>query len=468
MADPREWRPLPSQERALRSSVYELLFGGAAGPGKSTYLVMAPLRWVEHPAFRAILLRNSFPELERTLIAKSRDTYHALGGSYHEQRRTWTFPSGAQIAFGYLERDADVLQYQGAEYTFVGFDELTHFSEVQYRYLTSRARTTADLPIRIRATSNPGGPGHEWVRARWGAWLDKPPAARPSEVLHYLPDDGPVGRRADASHPGALGRTFVPGLLAENRYLGPQYRAQLEALDPVTRRQLLEGDWDARPSRGLYFPPSSWRRLASVPPGLRCVRAWDLAASPEGDWTVGVKMGRDPDPKTTSPFVVVDVIRFRGGPADVRARVLAAALTDGPEVAIVLPQDPGQAGKDQAESYARALAGYNVRFRRPTGDKATRAAPFSAQASAGTVAILDAPWRAAFADELAGFPEWDHDDQVDAASDAFAALTGQIPGAMVEWASALAGIQVGRHEAPSRSLCLPDEDDEQVLFSRRD
>lgn len=153
------------------------------------------------------------------------------------------------------------------------------------------------------------------------------------------------------------------------------------------------------------------------------VRRWDLAAtrqtgSNNPDWTVGVKMHHLPDGR----FVVADITRLRGDPAQVEAALLATAARDGVGVDIVLPQDPGQAGVAQARYLTGRLAGYKVRCVRETGDKATRAAPFAAQVNAGNVLLLRAPWVHAFMEELAAFPAAMHDDQVDAASGAFAAL----------------------------------------------
>lgn len=456
-----EWRPLPAQERALRSVAFEELYGGAAGGGKTDFLLVAPLRWVEHKGFRALLLRRSFPELERTLIARSRELYPRVGGRYHEQRHEWTFPSGAKIAFGYAERDSDAQRYQGAEFSFIGFDELTHFSETVYRYLTSRARSSEGLPIRIRSTTNPGGKGHEWVRARWGAWLNKPRVAAFGELRYYDAD----GAEVPGDVEGALSRTFVPAALSDNPYLPAEYRAQLAALDPVTRRQLLDGDWDARPAKGLYFPAAAWKYLEVAPAGLRRTRAWDFAASPEGDWTVGVLMGRDDTKDARHPFVVLDVVRLRGRPADVRALVLATAESDGRSVRIIIPQDPGQAGKDQAEQYVRALAGYDVRTKRPTGDKTHRAAPASAQQSAGNFALVRGPWNRAYVDEHTGFPEWEYDDQIDAGADAFNDLADRGGAADVKgWLEDFAAGGVGeRRETSGRGFNRPPserEDDE--------
>jgi hypothetical protein len=127
------WTPLPMQSDALACEAYELLVGGCAGPGKSEFLVVDPLRWTGHKAFRAILFRNTFEELERSLISKARRLYPPLGATYHESRHIWTFPSGAQIGFSYLEREKDVHRYQGALRQGVS----RHVGRARYR-ITSR------------------------------------------------------------------------------------------------------------------------------------------------------------------------------------------------------------------------------------------------------------------------------------------------------------------------------------------
>lgn len=416
--DPNAWRPTAAQRSALRSSAYELLYGGAAGGGKTAYLTVAPIRWCHLASFRGLILRRSFPELERTLIAASREMYPRLGARYHEQRHEWTFPSGARVAFGYCERDADVLRYQGAEYSFLGFDELTHFSETAYRYLTSRARSADALPIRIRATTNPGGPGHEWVRRRWGAWIGRGADALPGDVRWFDPE----GREAAEGAPDALSRTFVPARLEDNPYLGAEYRAQLLALDPVTRAQLLDGDWDATIGEGKLFHRDWWHYLDAVPSDCDAsVRAWDLGATADGDPTRGVLMHRRPA-GAVPRWIVSDVVSVRGAPHEVDAAVKRTAAMDGQRVTIVLPQDPGQAGVEQILRYQRDLAGWHVLGRRPVGDKVDRAKPLSSQVGARNVGLVRGPWVAAFVAELHAFPDGVHDDQVDAAADAFATL----------------------------------------------
>ena len=159
--------------------------------------------------------------------------------------------------------------------------------------------------------------------------------------------------------------------------------------------------------------------LAAAPRVTRSVRAWDFGAG--GDPTAGVLLG-DAGREASPRWVVLDVVTHRGAPHEVHALVKATAERDGAGVTVVVPQDPGQAGVDQAAAYTRELVGYDVRTRRPTGDKVTRARPWSAQVGAGNAGLVRAPWTAAFVAELHAFPEGSHDDQVDASADAFATL----------------------------------------------
>lgn len=196
----------------------EALYGGAAGGGKSSALLMAAAQYVDTPGYAALLLRQSFPDLMQpdALIPRSKSWWHNKA-DWNAQTRRWTFPSGATVSFGYLERDDDVYQYQGAAYQFIGIDELTQHSEFRYRYLFSRLRKPDGMsaPLRMRASANPGGKGHEWVKQRF--------------ITGHDPD-----------------RAFVPARLSDNPTLGyDDYVASLQYLDPLTRAQLLAGDWDA-------------------------------------------------------------------------------------------------------------------------------------------------------------------------------------------------------------------------------
>jgi predicted phage terminase large subunit-like protein len=205
--------------------------------------------------------------------------------------------------------------------------------------------------------------------------------------------------------------------------------SQVEELERSLGAYATAGQLQQRPAprEGGLFQYSWFQPISALPAGVtRTVRAWDLAAtkkatSNDPDWTAGVRMSRTQG----GLFIIEHCRRFRGSPMEVEASLLATSKTDGPRVTVRLAQDPGQAGKAQAEQLVRKLAGYPVKVERPTGDKGTRAAPFASQAEAGNVRILvtgdpvaDA-WIEPFLDELCLFPAARHDDQVDAAADAF-------------------------------------------------
>lgn len=172
-----------------------------------------------------------------------------------------------------------------------------------------------------------------------------------------------------------------------------------------------------------------WLRPVDVLPKQRVrVRAWDIANSVTGydpDWTVGVLMSRGED----GIIYIEDVVRFRATPGEVEREIKATAILDGRKTIICLPQDPGAAGKHQSSYLTRQLHGFIVKIHRPTGDKVTRAGPFASQCEASNVRYLRAPWNETFLGELANFPNARHDDQVDAASDAFNELADVRPGA---------------------------------------
>ncbi len=418
------WRPNPGpQTKFLASKAYEVLYGGAAGGGKSESLLIAPLRWVHLGAFRAILFRRTFPELEKSLVDRSRHLYPAVvpGAKYNGQDKVWRFPSGAVIYFGHLEHETSVHAHQSAEYQFIGFDEVTHFTENQYTYMLTRARSSGGLPVRIRCASNPGGPGHEWVFKRWAPWLDPESTvtAEPCEKLTYINTEDGIEYVPNGTV-GALSKTFIPALLTDNPHLtknDPEYEQRIMGRDRVTRAQLLRGDWLIRPSAGAYFK-REWFKFVDVAPmsASQRVRAWDLASTVDGDWTVGVRMARHGDGR----LIVEDVQRLRARPAGVQKLVTETAANDPEGTRIVIPQDPGQAGVDQIDNYARLLIGRDCRFRRVHGDKETRAQPISAQSEAGSVTLVKAKWNEPFLQALEAFPEEGmHDDDVDALADAF-------------------------------------------------
>ena len=396
--------PHPKQWAALLYSGKELLYGGAAGGGKSDYLLMAALQYSDVKGYSALLLRRTFTQLDKAdgMIQRSHEWLSGTKAQWNGTERRWTFPSGARIEFGHLQRETDRFNYQSAAYQMVGFDELTQFTEVQYRYLFSRLRRLegSNVPLRMRSASNPGGEGHEWVKARF-------------------------------VEPGDPSRPFLSAKLSDNTSLDrDSYRASLSHLDPITRRQLESGDWTARVAGGL-FKREAFRVVEQLPVGesLTSVRFWDLAATEavdgkDPDWTVGVLMHRD----RSGRIYVGEVTRFRARPGQRDTWIRNTAEMDGVRVPIALEQEPGASGKSQLEYLVRnVLPGFRVKGFRPTGDKVTRAGPFASQVDVGNVALVRGPWLGAYLDELEAFDGSGagHDDQVDASSGAFGFLNEQ-------------------------------------------
>ena len=234
------WRPQPRQAEFQSRPEYEALYGGAAGGGKSDALVAEALRQVHIPHYKGIIFRKTFPQL-RELILKSLRIYTQAfpGASYNATEHVWKFPSGARIYFGSMPNKDSYLNYQGLSFAFIGFDELTHFTREEYEYLISRNR--ADGPgvrVYIRATANPGGIGHGWVKERFIT------AAPPGETIRFKTEvrmpDGNVEKVERT-------RVFIPSSVFDNKELlanDPNYLANLASLPEAQRTALLYGDWD--------------------------------------------------------------------------------------------------------------------------------------------------------------------------------------------------------------------------------
>ena len=255
----------------------EVLFGGAAGGGKSYgQMVDALLFALRYPRSRQLVLRRTFAELEKSLIRTSlalfpRDIY-----SFNSSCHTGKFKNGSCIDFGYCAVEHDVYQYQSAEYDCVRFDELTHFTEAQYVYLISRVRGANRYPKQIKSSTNPGGIGHSWVKARF---VD---AAPPS--TSFTGSDG-------------MSRIFIPSLLDDNRFLtnsDPGYKKRLLALPEREKKALLFGDWNI--FEGQYFSefskeahvvspfeiPRGWRKYRTIDYGLDRLACLWIAIAPDG------------------------------------------------------------------------------------------------------------------------------------------------------------------------------------------
>ena len=396
-----------TQKVFLRSYALEGLFGGAAGGGKSSALLMSALQYVDVPGYSAILFRRTYADL--SLPGALMDRFRQWVTNYddvHWNNNTYiaTFPSGARVTFGYLNNVNDYLRYKGSEFQFIGMDEVTEIRENDYRYLFSRLRRPTDgplsqVPLRMRAASNPAP---NWVRQRF--------------IVE--------GKET--------GRIFVPSKLTDNPGIDAEsYRQALMALDPIERRRLEMGDWWAT-TLGTCFDRTSFvvvdsSEIPRVESASRAVRFWDLAATepnpsnPNPDWTVGTLMLLD-----RGISYILDVKKARVKNEKVENLIYQTAIEDGHSVAIRMEQEPGSSGKALVDNYARyVLPGYDFGGVRSTGDKETRARPFAASVANGNIRVVRAAWLTDWLDEFSGFPEAsDHDDQVDSAVGAFTFLTG--------------------------------------------
>lgn len=233
------WKPQPKQEEFQKCSCFEALYGGAAGGGKSDALLAEALRQVGISHYRGIIFRRTIPQLEG-LISRSKELYAKLGGKYNEVAKCWTFKSGAKIFFGYMQREDDKTNYQGKPYDFIGFDELTHFTWTQYSYMFSRCRPTgAGTRCYIRATANPGGVGHGWVKERF---------IKPCKAGKVVWEKQVVTDNEGKKITMWTDRTFIASSVFDNKALlsnDPNYLASLAMLPEKERDALLYGNWDS-------------------------------------------------------------------------------------------------------------------------------------------------------------------------------------------------------------------------------
>ncbi|MFI3171095.1 MAG: phage terminase large subunit [Eubacteriales bacterium] len=404
--------PTPKQAAFMLLDCKEAFYGGAAGGGKSDALLMCALQYVDVPGYSAIIFRKSYADLTKPGALMDRAKAWLLpfkNVRWEEKDKKFTFyQEGSKIPlstlqFGYLETANDRYHYQGGEYQFVGFDELTHISKTNYEYLFSRLRRIKgmEVPLRVRGASNPPDEdGGEWVRQRFV-------------------EEGPE-----------KGRIFIPAGLDDNPFLDKEeYESSLAELDPVTRARLREGDWSVV-RKGNMFKRGMFELVEVLPPNRRTVRWWDMAAtdeekakkknrSNEPDYTASMKVS-----ESNGIYYIEDIIRERKSPENTEKLQHSTAISDGYRVAIVEEQEPGSSGIAIISSKSRSIfKGYNYRGLASSGSKTDRASLASAAAGNGNIKIyrgvrnLDA-----FFNEAESFPGGNHDDMVDCLSGAIMML----------------------------------------------
>lgn len=391
----------PRQFVFLTFPAKEMMYGGAAGGGKSIALLASALQFVSIPGYSALLLRRTFADLNlpKALIPLSHLFLQGTNAKWDGLKYRWTFPNGSILSFGYLATEIDKYRYQGAEYHFIGFDELTQFSESQYRYLHSRLRKpeNVSIPLRIRSASNPGGVGHAWVKAR------------------FIDDE----TRGDTE--------FVSAKLEDNPYLDKEsYEESLAALDHITRLQLRHGDWNVTPDAGVF--KADWFRYWRIDdagehyllgesrrpvPITQCSRfaVADVAGTEK-------KKGNDPDftvicvfdVTPTHDLILVHLWRGQFEIPDVEEKLMHVCFEY--SVPYLLVEKAGM-GLGVVQTVRRR--GMNIRGIAAKGSKIARAQTAMIRMENGAVYFPVAmSWVGELETELLSFPTAGvHDDQVD-------------------------------------------------------
>jgi len=442
--------PQPGPQTQFLSTPADIcIYGGGAGSGKSFALLIEPIRNIDNGKFAAVIFRRTSPQILNPggLWDEAGKLYPQLGAEPIVSALTYRFPSGMRVRFSHLEHEKDKNEWQGSQVPLIAFDEMTHFLESQVIYFLSRLRSDSGVQGYIRGTCNPDPTS--FVR-RWIDWYigsDGLPIPERSGKLRYFIRVGDnmiwgnspnelIEQYGEEIRDDILSFTFIAATIYDNQALlkaNPRYLASLKALPRIERERLLGGNWDTVAQGSKYYS-REWTPLVPFPSArLTKVRYWDRAATektetnPDPDWTVGLLMGKD---NLNGKLYVLDVVRFRGGPYDVKRKIRETQIKDGFGVKTIIEQDPGQAGKTEATMLRRELSegGYEVRTRPVTKDKLTRFLPFSAAAEHGDISVVRGVWNEDFFTELERF-QGDgkgKDDQVDTCSGAFAELAGKI------------------------------------------
>lgn len=443
-------RPQPGPQMAFASSPADIvIFGAGAGVGKSYALLMEPLRHIENRNFGAVCFRRTMPQVttEGGLWDTACEMYAGLAKPVESPQHKQTFESGAKVTFSHLQHDKTIRDWDGSQIPLILFDELQHFTENQFFKLLARNRSTCGVRPYVRATCNPDPDSFLREFLKW--WIDQktgyPIPERSGKIRYMVRISGEI-HWADSKKelidkfPGQevfpKSVTFIPAKLTDNPALmkaDPGYIANLKALPDYEQKRLIGGNWFARPNAGELFKRSYFKiiNLEEVPFLANKIRYWDRAATvpsevnPDPDYTAGVKLGLDEYGRS----YIFDVSRDRIEPFDVEQLIKTMAKVDGRPVSIGIEQDPGSAGKMEADYYIRQLVGFDVEAYPKNKNKLAYWKPFAAQAKAGNVYLVRGPWNEAFLQEAEGVTDGTqkgHDDQMDAASGAFMVLSSGI------------------------------------------
>lgn len=481
------------QEMFLSTSADVAIYGGAAGAGKSYALLMEPLRYWNNKRFGAVCFRRESNQVsaEGGLWDTSYELYSQFPAKdLKSPKLHWSFRDGMTVTFSHMQFEKNKRDWDGSQIALIMFDELQHFSATQFFYMLSRNRSSSGVAAYVRASCNPDP--DSWLRYFLSWWIYQeedltedtmhlagfPIPERAGKVRWMLrigneicwadsreelqivvdqkfPDDHYIVAKdrydinPEHKHPKSV--TFIPGKATDNKIMlqqNPEYLSNLSAMMDYEQKRLRDGNWFARPLAGEIFKRQYWEVIDVAPPRFRfkqIVRYWDRAGTlpsdvnPDPDYTAGALVGIDDDDRV----YILDMVHGRWESGDVEKIIRQTAMLDGIEVPIMIEQDPGSAGKMEAEYYVRRLIGFSVEAKPKRSSKLTYWRPLAAQAKIGNVYLVRSEWTDNFIREASGVTDGTqsgHDDQVDAASGGFIMISSNINSGDAEVFSKIGGL----------------------------
>lgn len=416
-----------------------VLYGGSAGSGKTMGLLLdfAQERFIKNPEYGGVVFRRTYPQIrnEGGLWDESSKLYPTIGAIPKESTLEWQFPTGASIRFAHLQHEKNIYDWQGSQLVRIGFDELTHYSKKQFFYLLSRNRSTSGIKPQVRATCNPDA--ESWVAELVDWWIgeDGFPITERSGVVRYfvrLNDEMYWSSSANElrdRYPGIEPKsfTFIGAKIYDNRILlekDPGYLANLQALHPIDKARLLDGNWRIKQESGKFISRSWFEIVEDYPENGSICRFWDMAGTEkhlknDPDFTVGVKILKSHDDSHDDIYYVLDVVAVQISAGNVNQLVLKTARQDGAGCRQRWEIEPGSAGKINSATLTKMLSDFDGSGVRSQGDKMTRAKGFATAAADGRVKLIRAAWNDTYLAELHSFPDGKHDDRLDASSGAY-------------------------------------------------
>lgn len=445
-------KPQPGpQTRFYESPAKIVVYGGAAGGGKTAACLIDAARYLHISGYGAVFFRRTYPEIynQGGLWDNASDWYPLLGGK--PARPLWRFDKNTKIAFHHLQHEKDVSGWLGAQLPRLYFDQLETFTERQFWMLIGRCRTTLPITPQIRCTCNPDAESFVAKLIDWWLGDDGFPRPERSGIIRWFVkhkdeliwDNSPEELTAYTEQHGISGKpnsfTFIPATVADNKILlanDSEYVANLEAQHELDRQRLLLGNWKIKPAAGKVFNRNWFDVINHLPEqclggkDTSVLRFWDLAATKNqlSFYTAGVKMLRTIIAGEKHWFIL-DAIAEQQNPAEVLQLIETTALQDGALTKIGWEQEPGSAGVMVAAQLQSILSDFNASSFRPNGDKVQRALPLANQAARGFVHLLRGEWNDRYISALHNFDGTSKplvNDLTDASSGAYHALETQL------------------------------------------